>query len=1032
MTINVAYGTASTSAATSWRSDGPSYDLGSVVECVYPSTQTLVASNPASGAIGTVASWWGYSAYQLHQRIAASRVATERVVSAWLTLSNTGVTTPQTTWDVVAHHVAGWYGADAYVGNSELDPSLLVADIPGASMAVSSSTPAMGGTKWLVGLLNAGTSNNIDLVVNGGNTLATSFAYGNNYTSLYMAAQSGTTYDPRLTYSTLPVSNGIGQGAACVQLADGSTVHASWSGSLTGLTLYRRSGGTNTVLAAPTVPVMSQAGAVANSAGAGQQVVSLARDDADNIYVIVGVGGALYAQAFAKTAASTWSARGMLSQTIPLYDTANAWAHNTVTAWHSAGGTAGTIVAVGHYCVGAGDTATQWWATLNCDALLSGSGTLLRGSGDGTTLFAYPSVTAFTTYQNATGTGLDIAAASSTTGFAATYNRKGQVSFCSYTLAANGASFSSVAQGTIADTIYQDANSKLRVLAYSPSVVILVYGSVVKVRQLSAGSWVSLGAVDLSAQGMTTFPTAAAMLSTAAWDATYDPTGRKVFVYYLSAADGNRLMRTSVDSTTWLAARDEVQVSAAIGAGGSSNPQMRVHRGATTGFTTVVTCANVATGTYSNVYVQDTTQVAPSAPILTPRQNYDATQAAAFVWTPQDTNPGDSQTAYQLQIVTATGDATYDSDKATSETSTHTLTADTLTNPGSWQWRVKTWDAADLEGAWSDYSSFQTAAGGNVTITDPASDNPAGLDTASVTVTWETAGATQAAYRVQVTVSGTGASLVDTGWVTSTDTSYTVNGMTTDVTYQVSVKTRTATSVESGAGLRLVTPSFGTPMAPVITAEGVPDGGHVLVTVTNPAPEGDRPEVVTNVVQRRPSGVGEYVTVGSCGHGDSFPDYTASAGVAYDYRVSGSAATSSTLSNVATASVSFLGVWIHDPLDPAGTVHAFPYGKSQRSASIDVEAAGTHYAGRAYPVYDYGESQDDQLQLKLNILNGTNLATDLAAIRGFATARRTLHVKDNRGRAMYAALSDYQESDQDWGSQVSVNAVTVHYEAGAA
>src|SRR5690606_6487067 len=53
-----------------------------------------------------------------------------------------------------------------------------------------------------------------------------------------------------------------------------------------------------------------------------------------------------------------------------------------------------------------------------------------------------------------------------------------------------------------------------------------------------------------------------------------------------------------------------------------------------------------------------------------------------------------------------------------------TLPASTLSQPGSWQWRVKTWDADGLEGAWSNYSTFSTGSGATVTITDPATDNP--------------------------------------------------------------------------------------------------------------------------------------------------------------------------------------------------------------------------------------------------------------------------------------------------------------------
>ena len=193
------------------------------------------------------------------------------------------------------------------------------------------------------------------------------------------------------------------------------------------------------------------------------------------------------------------------------------------------------------------------------------------------------------------------------------------------------------------------------------------------------------------------------------------------------------------------------------------------------------------------------------------------------------------------------------------------------------------------------------------------------------------------------------------------------------------------------------------------------------------APEGDRPEVTTNIVQRRVTGVGAYESIGSCDPDSSYADYTAAAGVTYDYQVMGVATQGSTLSASASAVTSFRGVWIHDPSDAANTVQSYPYGKSNRTADIGVTAQGQHYAGRTYPVWDFGEHQDDNLSLQLELPYGSTYAADLAAARWFAQARRTLCVRDNRGRAVYASLSGYQETDQDWGTKVAFKATTVDY-----
>ena len=59
---------------------------------------------------------------------------------------------------------------------------------------------------------------------------------------------------------------------------------------------------------------------------------------------------------------------------------------------------------------------------------------------------------------------------------------------------------------------------------------------------------------------------------------------------------------------------------------------------------------------------------------------------------------------------------------------------------------------------------------------------------------------------------------------------------------------------------------------------------------------------------------------------------------------------------VQTAGIAFQGVWVHDPADPIDTVRQFVYGKSARSASIALETQGHNYAGRTFPVYDYGDA----------------------------------------------------------------------------
>jgi hypothetical protein len=341
-------------------------------------------------------------------------------------------------------------------------------------------------------------------------------------------------------------------------------------------------------------------------------------------------------------------------------------------------------------------------------------------------------------------------------------------------------------------------------------------------------------------------------------------------------------MRTAVDLNTGLATGEEVEVDAAVGAAGSTNHAIRVHRGALQDRQVLVSVANETSGgVHSTQYVVDGLNVPPVQPLITPKTNFDATASALFEWEFQDPDTSDTQSAYQLQINTSLGASAYDSGKVASATEEHTLTAATLTNPGDWQWRVKTWDFEDQEGPYSDFGSFATSASGTVTIVDPASDNPAGVETADYLIEWEVAGTTQAEYRVVVVRTDTSAELLDTDWVTSTDVTYLVDGMLTDVEYEIQVTVRDGSEVETNTDTVLITPSYGTPEQPVLSI--VTQGDHILVTVDNPTPTGDKPEVVTNLILRKPSTGDTYVLVGEADNNSSFADHSAQAGVTYDY-----------------------------------------------------------------------------------------------------------------------------------------------------
>lgn len=126
--------------------------------------------------------------------------------------------------------------------------------------------------------------------------------------------------------------------------------------------------------------------------------------------------------------------------------------------------------------------------------------------------------------------------------------------------------------------------------------------------------------------------------------------------------------------------------------------------------------------------------------------------------------------------------------------------------------------------------------------------------------------------------------------------------------------------------------------------------------------------------------------------------------------------------------VALEGAWIHDPADAEGTVRQYRYGRDARSTSIDIGGTSMKFAGRTFPVVDYGEHQDNTYEVKIVVPHGPSYRTDLEALKAFAQSKTTLMFRDNRGRAMHGTMSGYSEADQSLGTEITFEMTRVHRE----
>jgi hypothetical protein len=856
----------------------------------YDANYTNSRNGPADGVTGGAVGYIGQnhnSGYQQFQTFIgfdySAVPATEQVVAAEVHLSVASVLSPATSRTLEVRGLA-WSSGGLTTGDWRNISNLAATPVDGQAWNLhqANGKRMVASSDGLAFKVQGVTT--FDFVVVTDKQRAGITPSEDQGASVYTADADGTSSDPALVFTTLTRNKLVPALGAGVELSDGSWVHIITSGThpATASLVHVTTAGVQTTVGS--IPVGSSSSTFSSPLGA--QGWALCRDSTDSLFVLGRLGNSqnsIAARAYVKAAGYNWTPGVLRSTGIAAYDGS---INNVAAAWHSTAG--GRIFTLVSHNPGTGAnsshsyaTGDMSWVVLDSVYLKTGGGSYLKGAGTavGTVVGSGVKAGFHGLPTNETGTLLDVTAAGGSNpswGFTASVSKNAAlgdnqpVSLGRYILNSAGDGLAGYSTWSLTNYAVKDANAKLRVLRVSDSIAAVVsadsdsgWGLGVSLMQYNGASEPypnQLGFQNLGGEAITNLPNEATTAKAPWWDAVYNESSNQVWLYYQDSTAPNAIRRTAIDLTTMQPVRNSVMVWA--GAVGSVIQAIRVPRNSAVTERVLVEVASVLSGVLSSTTVIDTFNLPPTAPILTPPTNYDATVAKAFTWTPTDPNPGDTQSAYQLQILDADlGTTALDTGKVTSTVSSHNVAGGTLTNVKSYQWRVKTWDALDAEGDWSEYSTFQTSAGGQVTITDPAVDNPVGLDTDDTYVTWTVTGATvQASYRIILRRMSTLAVVSDTGWVTSTATTALVSGMATDVQYRVEIQVRNAALVLSGIGQRLLTPSYATPEAPVVTLSDMSDQGYMLVSVTNPLP--GQPEVPGSPEYGFETGTGSWAGIG--------------------------------------------------------------------------------------------------------------------------------------------------------------------------
>jgi len=437
---------------------------------------------------------------------------------------------------------------------------------------------------------------------------------------------------------------------------------------------------------------------------------------------------------------------------------------------------------------------------------------------------------------------------------------------------------------------------------------------------------------------------------------------------------------------------------------------------------------NDASGVY---YVSCSFDSPPNAPILAAHANFDATVAQTLAWTVSDPDPGDTQSAYQLQILdVVAGVNKVDTGKTASTTPDYGLAANTLDNGKQYQWRVLTYDSQSQVGPYSAYATFYTAAAPSVILTTPAS----GATDASSSLTVQTSysdpvGNPQQSFQAQLLAADNSTILDDSGTLNGTGNQYTIQTtLANNTSYNARARATNSQGITSAWAGNAFSTSF-TPPAPATTTATV-NTGYIAINIDNPTPTGSQPAVAYNDVYRRNSGATTWQRIATqVPVNATYADYAAASGQAYDYKVTaiGNNNTQVDSTTVSTSGVTLTGLWVHNVTSPASTSLNLSHNTAQ-SDDWKPTATPMQFAGRTRPVVEFGEQESYTFNVDLYLANN---AANWPALRDLIRSKPTLCVRDSMGTKVFGVILDLPKTDQTWGDKtVSLSVTEIDYSEG--
>lgn len=472
-----------------------------------------------------------------------------------------------------------------------------------------------------------------------------------------------------------------------------------------------------------------------------------------------------------------------------------------------------------------------------------------------------------------------------------------------------------------------------------------------------------------------------------------------------SNENGFKIQSSEYSGGTWQAWQDETTVSAGTTSWTDTTPPNIVKY--------QVRSYTNTYGSLNSAYVSSnelTILQAPSAPSnLSPDSTYfDATNAKVFTW---QHNPldGSVQTKYSIQYKVEGGSypGTPQVNETVSGTSSHSFAAETFTNGTTYKYQVKTWGAYSTGSAWSAEKTFYCADIPIGTITSPTSASD--YATSLLTMTWSFTGTSQVEFLAKLYDSND--TLLETQSLASSNE--TVNFTTlllNNSIYTVTLQVKDSTGLWSEETSTEFNTSFAVPPTPSFVLTSDETNGTVNIAITNPSPEDEEIEAITNNVYRSTDGINYYLILENIGLNTSVTDYIPIIGVPCYYIIESVSATPTVAQAVNDyVTLTCLGLYFINSGENYLNYVTLNQ-NAELTDKVERETVLQKFEGRSYPVKYQSEILSQELSFSCDIL-----IADLEDVKAIVQSSDDLFFRDHSGRWFDCAIMNPSFTKQENG-----------------